>query len=370
MNAHLDYRWNGDVDEWVLAVELWNQGFVCSTSNGVVRTYDFTGGPMNQFTAHEGSINAIKFIDSNLLSTCSTDGIKIWDLRTQQQVHGLTNDNNTFLSLDYRQNILAGGTELMGTDAELHLWDIRNPQAPMKSYVDSHHDDITAIKFHPTQSQYLMSGSTDGYVNIYDLNETDEDDSLHQVINYNSVHSCNFISPQRIAILSHMETLSFHSLNNTNYETIEEKEMNDLGDVRSNWTDCEYVIDLNPQGFVSFGANSANSLSLVPFNGKSETFDLSKRINFPGAHGEEVVRDMKVWDGKALTCGEDGVVKLWKLPYVVELNEVSEEKEKKEKKHKDKKDKKHKDKKDKKDRKDKKHKDKKDKKDDVRFKPY
>ena len=76
---------------------------------------------------------------------------------------------SNFLSLAYKNNLLAAGTELVGVDAELHIWDIRNTDNVVRSFVDSHHDDITALEFHPTLTNYLMSGSTDGYVNIYNL---------------------------------------------------------------------------------------------------------------------------------------------------------------------------------------------------------
>lgn len=44
-------------------------------------------------------------------------------------------------------------------------------------------------------------------------------------------------------------------------------------------------------------------------------FDHTKSVKFPGAHGEEVVRDvMLLEDRTVLTCGEDGMVRAWKVP--------------------------------------------------------
>lgn len=160
------------------------------------------------------------------------------------------------MSLAYKDNLLAAGTELVGVDAELHIWDITNTNEVVRSFIDSHHDDITALEFHPTLSNYLMSGSTDGYVNIYDLNQPDEDESLHQVINYASVHSCHFISDSRISILTHMESLMFHDLNDTNYEELVKPKFTDLKDTRELWPNNEYVIDVNPEGYAAYGSNS------------------------------------------------------------------------------------------------------------------
>ncbi|CAK7890879.1 hypothetical protein CAAN1_01S00914 [[Candida] anglica] len=412
MRAISQSSWTLGADQWALNLSLLgNSNFACSSSSGSINVYALNNNsPTLSFKAHESSINSMKSIDSNTLVSCSTDGVKLWDLRTScsSASHTLSNEKSSnFLSVNFSETMIAGGTELQGVDAELHLWDLRNPGAGVvRSFVDSHHDDITDIKFHPTLSQYLMSGSTDGYVNVYDLNQADEEDALHQVINYASVHSCHFTQERRIAVLSHMETVAFYELNNTNYEEIEEPAPNDLGDVRSTWPDCEYIVDIYP-GFVAYGANTQQKLSLYPFDSAKEKVDLTRPVWFPNAHGEEVVRDVLAIPGtkSVLTCGEDGNIRSWELPYQLdfdsfykigdqaetsdidielesEVESKSEKKEKKDKKEKkekrekkDKKEKKEKkDKKEKKEKKDKK--DKKDKKEkkksksDVRFKPY
>ncbi|CAI5109579.1 BBT_HP_G0133380.mRNA.1.CDS.1 [Saccharomyces cerevisiae] len=49
---------------------------------------------------------------------------------------------------------------------------------PIEHYIDSHHDDVTCIKFHPSDVNILLSGSTDGYTNIYDLKQDEEEGTL------------------------------------------------------------------------------------------------------------------------------------------------------------------------------------------------
>ena len=65
------------------------------------------------------------------------------------------------------------------------------------------------------------------------------------------------------------------------------------------------MIDISPTGFAAYGSNSESSLSLLPFDPESESFDLSKLISFPKAHGEEVVRDFVLIPNSkmALSCG-------------------------------------------------------------------
>lgn len=331
MEAVIQNTWTSSTaDDWIInnsiVPDLLNF-FLSSSSSGSLKLYNidkYSQAPISTVAkAHESSVHSFKFLDQHSLASCSTDGIKLWDLRGNciKPIKCLsTPKKSNFLSLDNKENFLAGGTELFGQDAEVFLWDLRNTNDIARSFVDSHHDDVTDIKFHPSSSSFLMSGSTDGYVNIYDLNQKDEDDALHQVINYGSVHSCNFIRDDRIAILTHFETLCFHPLNNMNYEELQETKLQDMGDVRSLWPNCQYVIKLSPSGFVSYGSNASSSLSLCPFNPHSEEFYLDKSIAFPGSHGEEVVRDVEVVRNApfALTCGEDGNIKLWRLPYTVE----------------------------------------------------
>ncbi|KAI5950963.1 hypothetical protein KGF54_004037 [Candida jiufengensis] len=326
--ADCKFVWSSNTpDNWILKLKfLQNDKFIASSSNGSLQGYSLTKlSPSPDFTlekAHESSINDINVINENLIASCSTDGIKIWDIRSNTtEPYAILNNskNSNFLSLASKNDLLAGGTELQGVDAEVHIWDIRNTKDVVKSFIDSHHDDVTCLEFHPTLTNYLMSGSTDGYVNIYDLSKPDEDDALHQVINFGSVHSCNFITESRISILTHIETLMFHDLNDTNYEELVSPKFDDVGDLRIKWPNNDYVIDIDPDGYVAYGSNTNKSLSIIPFNPKKEKFKESKIIHFPNAHEDEVVRDVIIKPNttQCLSCGEDGKIKLWELPTVL-----------------------------------------------------
>lgn len=333
MSATLTHSWKHPA--WVLSLEqfpnLSGGAAVASTGSGQLIVHSLESHATQTIRAHESSINAIVKIDENTLASASTDGVKVWDLRSSTAVASLGNARKaSFLSVGSKTPFLAAGTELVGVDAELHLWDLRNTTSVVRAFVDSHHDDITAVKFHATKD-YAMSGSTDGYVNVYNLAEPDEDEALHQVINYASVHLCHFTQPNRISVLSHMETLAFYELNNTDYESAEEPQPHDLGDVRALWG-CEYTVDVRPEGYVAYGANLAQSLTMVPFNCAAETFDTARAVAFPGAHGEEVVRDVLQIGRTVVTCGEDGIVKAWTIPEGRATPESDEKREKREKK--------------------------------------
>ena len=48
----------------------------------------------------------------------------------------------------------------------------------MGGYWESHSDDISSVKFNPEKGNVIASGDVEGTVNIFDLNEQDEDEAL------------------------------------------------------------------------------------------------------------------------------------------------------------------------------------------------
>lgn len=294
------YKLNG----WGVALAALNGSFVVATSEGTLQGVA-EKGLESSFSAHAGTIRAIDKISEHLLASVAEDGLRIWDLRTQRAAHHVS---GKFLSVAHRDTAIAAGTELEGQDAKVNVYDLRTLKS-VRAFVDSHHDDVTALQFH-SAGQFLMLGLTDGYVNVYNLNEPDEDEALHQVINYASVHQCRFTLPQRIGVLSHMETMAFYELNSMDYETNEEPKPRDLGDVRRLWN-CEYVVDFK-SGYVVYGSSSLSALSFRPFNALLEKF--GEPVHLESVHNGEVVRDFEVAGHAAVTCGEDSRVAFWTLP--------------------------------------------------------
>lgn len=97
------------------------------------------------------------------------------------------------------------------------------------------------LALHPSKSWLLLSGSTDGLVNIYNTSISDEEDALYQVFNHgSSVQSAGFLNDSDVFVASHDEKFSIYQMTEP-----EENEENDatvtFGDVRP-LLDCEYVI--------------------------------------------------------------------------------------------------------------------------------
>lgn len=185
---------------------------------------------------------------------------------------------------------------------------------------------MAQLQYHPTRNNILLSGSTDGLVNIYDTTVTDEDEALVQVINHGSVHHAGFLSERTIYALSHDEHFSVHPATNPD-EPDAGLEPKDFLDVRDPLA-CEYVVQLcvGAQGpylaagnkmyvffcfhpscarvfsWVCLFANSSFSdkrLDLVPLVSSPTgewIFDHENLWRLPGAHGDEVVRSVYLDD--------------------------------------------------------------------------
>lgn len=321
MTATCNQTWRSDPDVWILSLryfpELYGGCVAASNTAGGLSLYNpnNTTGPICTATCHSSSVNAMAKNGENNLVTAASDGVKLWDLRNRLDkpvVSFASPDSLNYISVASQGGlpVFAAGAELTGPDATVHLWDLRSPEQILRKLTESHRDDVTAVEFHP-KLNYLMSGSTDGTVNVYNLDIAEEEDSYLQSVLFSSVHLCHFLTPERIAILSHIETLGFFQLDNIDClkDPVEDRE---LGDVREKFLKCEYVVDLFPNHIV-YGSNSLLSLTLMDFDPVAESFDTNSKISFPQAHGEEVVRDFcKVPDRKAaFTGGEDGLIKCW-----------------------------------------------------------
>uniref|UniRef100_A0A6P7HIM2 WD repeat-containing protein 89 n=1 Tax=Diabrotica virgifera virgifera TaxID=50390 RepID=A0A6P7HIM2_DIAVI len=133
--------------------------------------------------------------EKEVLYIGNSDGvIKTIDLRTPDKVAvqfkdttAEVNKEKTFNCFDVSSNdrLLAAGTDVLGGDAFVLFWDIRINKL-LGGYWQSHTDDITQVRFHPDDMNKLISGSTDGLINLYDLSQESEDDALIDTLNTES----------------------------------------------------------------------------------------------------------------------------------------------------------------------------------------
>lgn len=136
---------------------------------------------------------------------------------------------------------VAAGAELADYQASVLLWDIRSAAAPRIQYNEVHSDDVTELNFHPTDPNILLSGSTDGLVNILDTRITDEDEVVITAFNHGSVHKAGFLNQTEVFAISHDEKFALYSMEDDNKAAT--KEFGDLREV----VGCQYVANIFPK---------------------------------------------------------------------------------------------------------------------------
>ncbi|KAH8698819.1 WD repeat protein [Talaromyces proteolyticus] len=280
--------------------------------------------------AHEG-VTALKSVRSvgnapAFLATAGRDGaVRLWDIRSghvsgKADVEMRVERDVPILSLacNPETHTIVAGTEIVSSQATVALWDIRSPGEKKQQYVESHNDDVTELQFHPTRHNVLLSGSTDGLVNLYDINIADEDDTLLQVINHGSIHHAGFLSEDVIFALSHDEVFSIHPVTNPDGEgSNDDPTPIQFGDLR-NPLGCEYVVQTlnNSNGtYLAAGNTAEQRLDILPIVSNPKwDFDYNDFWRLPGAHGEEIVRAVHL-DEQSQTVfsgGEDGFIRAWR----------------------------------------------------------
>ncbi|KAK6539413.1 hypothetical protein TWF694_009638 [Orbilia ellipsospora] len=287
--------------------------------------------PVHNDVDNNGGVTCLKSLDENepnILFTAGRDGTaRLWDVRVgfETAVRSFKKGSSraAVLSLDVckTRGLVGVGTELTGTSAEVIVWDLEGREK--MSYVESHNDDVTQLAFHPTTPHLLLSGSTDGLINIYNMTITEEDDALHQVINHgSSIHHAGFLSSEAIYGLSHDETLSVYKLADER-EEVEEPQPVVFGDVRGR-LGCEYAVDVllrgresSGTGILVVGSHSEGWVDLHSLKvGGDGKWGIGGEdvVRLVGGHGEEIVRCLYLDDASAtvFTGGEDGLIKAWR----------------------------------------------------------
>ena len=303
-------------DTYLYSLARCGNTFASVGSDDALRLFDISLKLLRKVAPAHSGISCLTST-GNGFATAGRDGkLRVHDLRVDRSTLVISEPKgNGFSSIAYHDHFAAAGTESTKEglgEVSVLLYDTRNASVPLRNYAESHTDTITQLAFHPTQPNVLLSGSTDGLVSIFDINQSDEEDALQQVLNPRSaVHCAGFLSPVEVYVVTMDERFSIHHVVDGNDGS--DRSSIDFGDVRDKLS-CMYVIDLinGSQPIVACGHNVNQTLSMVQLE-SARSWKFSSVIDLPGAHGEEVVRDVMVLaeEKKAMSCGEDGLVKLW-----------------------------------------------------------
>ncbi|CAO3613549.1 unnamed protein product [Cunninghamella blakesleeana] len=300
----MNFGWE---DQYVFNVTANSQYAIASASDNIIRLYDLaTLQPATSLSFHQQRISKIKLYNDQYLFSASEDGkLARWDLRTNSQPVQI------FESFDINCNdsmaVVGTLNEEVVQAAEIGFFDTRATRLIHK-FEESHGDDITEIQCHPTIPSQLISCSTDGLINNYDVTDFDENEALISVINSrSSVNKTGYFGPnaEYVFCLTHLETFSLH--------TLEGDLVCDYGELKQ-INGIDYAIDCNydPIAQRLYLLTGDNNGSVQIFHVNLDSLQLCQTLQVPGGHSD-VVRSI-YWNHNThsiLTGGEDGKMCAW-----------------------------------------------------------
>ncbi|KAL1379085.1 hypothetical protein pipiens_015163 [Culex pipiens pipiens] len=154
------------------------------------------------FDKFKSPIRGVRFFngDPNMVMACAEEGVvSLYDLRLGKSVFGFEDGSEgvrkTMTTFDLNQNdrVLCASTEVQkGGDSFLLFFDIRERKF-LGSYWECHSEDITNVRFHPSNPDLLVSGSVDGLINVFDISQPTEDDAMQYCFNVDTaIESLNW----------------------------------------------------------------------------------------------------------------------------------------------------------------------------------
>ncbi|KAJ1975227.1 hypothetical protein H4R35_003237 [Dimargaris xerosporica] len=283
----------------------------------------------------------------HLFLSASADGsAAIWDLRlagfspksvAPVQTFCAPNQSKAELycaDINSAGMVLAVGTQMVSSEACIHFWDLRqspagaadtkastvtnSASAPLTTYAESHSDDITQVRFHPTHEHTLLSGSEDGLLCLFNLTQADEEDALVAAGNTcSTVNRLGWFGPQAeyVYALSPLQSFSLWSIDNDGMDTIHQwANIRDLSQpLGQTQAAVEFGINChyNPISQRLFLATGSNSGQLHVFHVGINSIDLCQVLQ--GGH-RELVRSV-AWSPSQqalISGGEDARLCLWR----------------------------------------------------------
>lgn len=274
---------------------------------------------------------------NHMCYTSSLDGtVKAWDLRsTKKPALELKDDSEeharagikpiTCFDMASNQFLLCAGTEEVDGDSFLLFWDVRTGTLH-GGYWETHTNDITQVLFHPMSANTLMSGSTDGLINIFDVNETNEDDALQSCLNTeDSVEKLSWRSETELSCTTLTHQIQMWNIDDACPAALfRRKQIASTAQMKSS-ASC-YLVNthtMKNKTILITGSNygKADCLRSIELNAEKKT--LLPYGQFIG--NKQIVRCSSIHDelDTILTAGEAGIVTVWKPSSLLEDDSLS-----------------------------------------------
>jgi len=214
------------------------------------------------------NISDLAVFEKNQIICSNSSNVKLWDCRQSSTkptiiLSDASKDQKAkyFNSLAVNPDgLVVSGTEQIKFESYLLFWDLRQSGKLQGGYWETHCDDITCVQFKPGSTSYLVTGCTDGMVNILDVSQSDEDEALETSYNTSdSVASCVWYKNSKgdndnIAIQTHTEAVQLWHTPDCGASTTLDREAVCHG-IRRTVSDYTYIAGLH--------ASSVQGLTLV-----------------------------------------------------------------------------------------------------------
>ena len=282
----------------------------CYDPELLVSTWDLSPG--------QDSVRAVSShgTDPNLVLTCGQT-VKVWDLRGPlKAVLELRDSSDLRPDLSClaasRAGLVVAGTDQQRLDSFLLFWDLKGGGQPLGGYWNVHSDDITSLQFHTDNQHRLLTGSTDGLVNILDLSKTEEEEALLNSFNIlNSVAGARWRG-EDVVVRTHTETLQTWSPSTSSHHTVTRADL--AGGIRRGVEDYVYIVGVEVEEeevVVLAGSRYIPSPCLRSVS-LTEAGDLQPRAHFLKA-GPSTRCSLRLKQSNIfVTGGEDGVIRVWR----------------------------------------------------------
>ena len=109
--------------------------------------------------------------------------------------------------------LICAGTDELRHDVYLLFFDIRERRL-MGGFFESHQEEVTDVRFHPTDPDIVASGSIDGLINVFDSKKESEDDALKYCLNTeDSVAKLTWHHGDKLSCITNTNDLLLYDVN-------------------------------------------------------------------------------------------------------------------------------------------------------------
>lgn len=215
--------------------------------------------------------------------------------------------------MNSNNRLICAGTDELNHDVYLLFFDIRERRL-MGGFFESHQEEVTDVKFHPSDPDLLISGSTDGLINVFDCKKESEEDALKYSINTeDSVGKLQWHHQDKISCISNINDLYLYDVNSQ--------------DLLKKWDRAaitgaikrKSVIDCNLVDCYNYGADEMMFLATSNYNKgecirsmKFNDTSLDPVGNF--SNNSQIIRASLYNEKENLffTFGENALISMWK----------------------------------------------------------